>query len=88
MASSPTETTRAGDHDRDDRRRAQEDNCQTAHLEPSAVTPASILWEMGVICDLDVTAGCARARPIRTAVSNAFAFGGTNAVVAVKRFDG
>jgi nodulation protein E len=34
-----------------------------------------------------VTPGCARARPVRAAVSNAFAFGGTNAVVAVKRFD-
>ena len=36
--------------------------------------------------DLDVTPGSARKRPIRAAISNAFAFGGTNAVIAVKPF--
>ena len=86
MASRPTETTRAGDHDRDDRRRAQEDNCQTGPLGAVGGHAGVCIVGNG-ICDLDVTAGCARARPIRTAVSNAFAFGGTNAVVAVKRFD-
>ena len=51
------------------------------------VPPTINSEELDPECDLDVTAGCARARPIRTAVSNAFAFGGTNAVVAVKQFD-
>ena len=36
-------------------------------------------------CPLDVTANTARERPVRAAMSNAFAFGGTNAVIAVKQ---
>lgn len=39
-------------------------------------------------CPLDVTPNEARRRPVRAAVSNSFAFGGTNAVVAVKAFGG
>ncbi|MCT7376139.1 beta-ketoacyl-[acyl-carrier-protein] synthase family protein [Chelativorans salis] len=35
-------------------------------------------------CDLDVTPNEARRRPVRAAISNGFAFGGTNAVVAVR----
>lgn len=37
-------------------------------------------------CDLDVTPNAARRREVRAAISNAFAFGGTNACVAVKAY--
>ncbi len=50
------------------------------------VPPTINIEELDPECDLDVTPGHARQRPIRAAVSNAFAFGGTNAVIAVKRF--
>ena len=52
------------------------------------VPPTVNIEELDPECDLDVTQGRARERPIRAAISNAFAFGGTNAVVAVKRFEG
>ena len=39
-------------------------------------------------CPLDVTPNEARRRPVRAAVSNSFAFGGTNAVIAVKAYGG
>ncbi len=52
------------------------------------VPPTINIEELDPECDLDVTPCHARERPIRAAISNAFAFGGTNAVVAVKRFEG
>lgn len=37
-------------------------------------------------CDLNVVPNTAQQRPVRAALSNSFAFGGLNAVLAVKRF--
>ncbi len=39
-------------------------------------------------CDLDYVPGSAREKRIRIALSNSFGFGGTNATIAVKRFEG
>jgi len=38
-------------------------------------------------CDLDYVANEARQQPVRAALSNSFAFGGLNAVIAFRRFD-
>ncbi len=38
-------------------------------------------------CDLDVTPNTAGARPVNAVLSNSFAFGGLNAVIAVRRYD-
>jgi len=49
------------------------------------VVPPTANWrEPDPDCDLDVTPNTARERPVRAALSNAFAFGGTNAVLAFK----
>jgi nodulation protein E len=53
-------------------------------IREGIVPPTANYREKDPDCDLDVTPNVARKRKVRVAISNAFAFGGTNAVVAVK----
>ena len=50
------------------------------------VPPTANFREADPDCDLDVTPNEKRHRDVRAALSNSFAFGGTNAVVAVKSY--
>ena len=53
------------------------------------VIPATLNFtERDPACDLDYVFETPREKQIQVAVSNSFAFGGLNAIVAVKRFDG
>ncbi len=54
-------------------------------LRESLIPPTMGYREIDGACDLDVTPNEARRREVRATISNAFAFGGTNAVVALKR---
>lgn len=53
-------------------------------IRDGIVPPTANFRENDPACDLDVTPNVARQRTVRAAISNGFAFGGTNAVVAVK----
>lgn len=53
-------------------------------LREGIVPPTANYREKDAGCDLDVTPNVARYREIRAAISNGFAFGGTNAVIAFK----
>jgi nodulation protein E len=39
-------------------------------------------------CDIDCVANASREAPIEVAISSSFAFGGLNAVLAVRRYEG
>ncbi len=54
-------------------------------IREGLVPPTANYREPDPDCDLDVTPNVARERPVRAALSNAFAFGGTNAVLAFTR---
>ena len=55
-------------------------------IHESVVPPTSTFETPGEGCDLDYVPGSARSSPIDVAVSNAFGFGGTNAVLVFRRF--
>ncbi|HEY1888757.1 MAG TPA: beta-ketoacyl-[acyl-carrier-protein] synthase family protein [Steroidobacteraceae bacterium] len=55
-------------------------------LERGWIPPTMNLDQPDPLCDLDYVAGAARENvPLRIALSNSFAFGGTNAVLAVEK---
>ena len=54
-------------------------------IRDGIVPPTANYRETDPDCDLDVTPNVARRREVRAAISNAFAFGGTNAVVAFRQ---
>jgi nodulation protein E len=54
-------------------------------LRDSVVPPTANLDKADPACDLDYVPNVAREMPVRAALSNSFAFGGLNAVLALKR---
>jgi 3-oxoacyl-[acyl-carrier-protein] synthase II len=57
-------------------------------LETGRVPPTATLHEPDPACDLDHVPRVAQQRALQAALVNAFAFGGTNAVLALRRWDG
>ena len=55
-------------------------------LRNGVVPPTANYSEPDPDCDIDYTPNEAREIPIRAAISNSFAFGGLNAVLAMRRF--
>jgi nodulation protein E len=60
----------------------------TLAIRDKVMPPTANFTERDPDCDLDYVPNEARERKIRAAISKSFAFGGLNAVLAVKRFDG
>ena len=61
----------------------------TIHALRSGVLPPTINYlEPDPDCDLDVAPNAARRAEVSAAISNSFAFGGLNAVIAARRWDG
>ena len=57
-------------------------------LRDQIIPPTANLEKPDPDCDLDYVPNVARRRPMRFALSNSFGFGGTNAAVIMKRYDG
>ena len=57
-------------------------------LKNGVLPPTANFTEPDPDCDLDYVPNEPRERPIGAAISNSFAFGGLNAVLALRRFDG
>jgi nodulation protein E len=53
-------------------------------IRDGIVPPTANYREKDPDCDLDVTPNVAKVRPVRAAISNGFAFGGTNSTIAFK----
>ncbi|MBI5557871.1 MAG: beta-ketoacyl-ACP synthase II [Deltaproteobacteria bacterium] len=57
-------------------------------IHKQVIPPTANLENPDPECDLDYVPGSARETKIRAAMSNSFGFGGTNAVIIMKRFEG
>jgi nodulation protein E len=57
-------------------------------LREGVLPPTANFTEAGPDCDLDVIPNVARRRQVQFALSNSFAFGGLNAVLALRRWEG
>ncbi len=57
-------------------------------LHQSILPPTANFTELDPACELDVVAHCARNAEVEAALSNSFAFGGLNAVIALRAYRG